>query len=106
MKKSEKKAIGKSVLNTVLRVVKSATIANPIVNMGVGAVQGVVKSVQDEKVKNIESEHGGKGNVDIASMIGAIGGFVIVAGGTIAMIKGWLTIEDLKAIMKIWESTQ
>jgi glutamate mutase epsilon subunit len=106
MKKSDKKKIGKNILNGVLRFAKSATIANPVVNMGVGAVQGIVKSVQNEKEKNLQSEHGGQGKIDIPSMIGAIGGFVIVVGGAIAMIKGWLTIDDLKAIIKIWESTQ
>lgn len=106
MKKSEKKALGKGILNSALSFAKNATVANPVISMAIGAGEGVVKSIQDIKEKNLASENGGEGNVDYAGLIGAIGGFVIVVGGGIALAKGWLTIEDLKQLLKIWENTQ
>jgi hypothetical protein len=106
MKKSEKKSLGRNILNSVLSFAKHATVANPVVSMAIGAGEGVVKSVQGIKDKNIASEVGGEGQVDYAGLIGAVGGFIIVIGGGIALMKGWITIDDLKELLKIWEDTQ
>ena len=106
MKRSEKKNIGKGILNGILSFAKGVTIGNPLINMVIGGVQGIVKGVQKTKVKNLESEVGGVGKVDYSGAIGAITGAIIVIGGSIALAKGWLTSDQLKDIFGLWLRTQ
>lgn len=108
MKKSDKKRIGKTILNGVLSFVKGATMGNPVVNTVIGGVDGVVKGIQkgNEIAKDKASEIGGVGNVNWTSVIGAIVGGVILLGGMVAVAKGWITTDELKEIFKLWESTQ
>ncbi len=106
MKKSEKKAIAKNILNGALSFIKSATVANPVINMGIGAVDGVVKGIQKTTKSNIDSNSGGVGNVDVPGAVGAIVGGIIIVGGAVALAIGWLTVDELKDIFKLWEKTQ
>lgn len=106
MKNSEKKKIGKGILNGVLSFAKGVTIGNPVINMIIGGVQGVVKGVQKTKAKNIDSEIGGVGKVDYSGAIGAATGAIIIIGGSISLMMGWLTSDQLKDILSLWMKTQ
>ena len=103
MKGSDKKALGKSILNTGLSFAKGlAGGLNPIVGAVIGASEGVVKGVQKEKDKNLTSEIGGEGKVDVAHLAG-VGVFVLLAA---AFAFGLITMEDLKELIKVFLKTQ
>jgi hypothetical protein len=103
MKGTEKKALGKSILNTSLSFVKGlAGGANPIIGAVIGAGEGVVKGIQKEKENNLSSEVGGQGKVDYSHLAG-VGVFVLLAA---AFAFGLITMEDLKELVKIFLKTQ
>ncbi len=103
MKNSEKKALGRSVLNTGLSFAKGLVGGiNPIVGMAIGAAEGITKGVQKEKDKNLTSEVGGAGKIDFAH----IGGVVVFLSLVGAFIAGLITLEDVKELIKIFLKTQ
>ena len=103
MKGSEKKALGRSVLNTSLSFLKGiAGGVNPIVGAVVGAGEGIVKGIQKEKDNNLSSEIGGEGKVDYSRLAG-VGVFVLLAT---AFAFGLITMEDLKELIKVFLKTQ
>lgn len=106
MKNSKKRLLLKNILNGAWSFIKHATIKNPIVNVGVGVVDGVVKGIQKTQQSNIESKSGGVGNVDVPGAIGAIVGGIIIIGGAVALAMDWLTIDELKQIFNFWMKTQ
>jgi hypothetical protein len=94
MKGSDKKALGKSILNTGLSFAKGGAV--------IGAGEGIVKGVQKEKDKNLTSKVGGEGKIDIAHLAG-VGVFVLLAA---AFAFGLITMEDLKELIKLFLKTQ
>lgn len=107
MKKSEKKNLLNGAFNTLMPIVKTAVSGlNPLVGMAVGAVEGTVKAVKNEKDKNLTSPGGGEGNPNYSMMIGQIVSGIIIIGGGIGLIMGWITIDDIKALIRLWEQTQ
>lgn len=103
MKGTEKKALGRSVLNTALSFAKGVVGGiNPVVGMVIGAGEGIVKGVQKEKDGNLASQVGGEGKVDVAHLSG-VAVFVLLAAG---MAFGLITMEDLKELMKIFLKSQ
>ena len=103
MKGTEKKALGRSILNTTLSFTKGLVGGlNPIIGAVVGAGEGIVKGVQKEKDANLASEIGGEGKVDYSRLAG-IGVFV----GLVALFaSGLITMEDLKELIKVFLKTQ
>jgi hypothetical protein len=107
MKKSDAKALFGNVLNTVLPIAKNAVSGlNPIIGMGVGAVEGTVKAIKTEKEKNLASAGGGEGSPNYQMLLGQVLSALIIIGGGIAVAMGWLTFEDVKSFIKLWNSTQ
>lgn len=107
MKNSEKKNIFGSILNMVLPIAKTAVSGlNPLVGMAVGAVEGTVKAIKTEKEKNLVSSGGGEGKPNYQMLLGQVLSAVIIIGGGISVAMGWLTFEDVKAFIKLWNSTQ
>lgn len=103
MKETEKKALGRSVLNTSLSFLKGVVGGiNPVVGMVVGAGEGIVKGIQKEKDTNLSSEVGGEGKVDYSRLAG-VAVFVLLAAG---FVFGLITMEDLKELVKIFLKTQ
>ena len=107
MKKSDKKALFGNVLNTILPIAKTAVSGlNPIIGMAVGAAEGTVKAVKAEKEKNLSSPMGGEGKPNYSMLLGQLLSAVIIIGGGVAVAMGWLTFEDVKSFIKLWNSTQ
>lgn len=107
MNKSEKKNLFGGILNTILPIAKTAVSGlNPLIGMAVGAVEGTVKAVKVEKEKNLLTQTGGEGKPNYPMLLGQVGSFIIIVGGIFAIIKGWITIDDLKTFVKIWENAQ
>lgn len=103
MKGTEKKALGRSILNTTLSFAKGIVGGiNPVVGAVIGAGEGVVKGIQKEKDSNLASQVGGEGKLDIAHLAG-VGVFVLLAAG---FAFGLITMEDLKELIKIFLKTQ
>jgi len=103
MKGTEKKAIGRAVLNTGLSFLKGMVGGiNPIVGMVVGAGEGIVKGVQKEKDKNLATTTGGAGMIDPAHLAG-VGVFVVLVG---LLASGLISMEQLKELIKIFLKTQ
>ena len=103
MKGTDKKAIGRSVLNTSLSFLKGVVGGvNPIIGAVIGASEGIVKGVQKEKAKNLDGEVGGKGQIDYSRLAG-VGVFVLLAVG---FAFGLITMEDLKELIKVFLKTQ
>lgn len=103
MKGSEKKALGRSILNTGLSFAKGVVGGiNPVVGAVIGAGEGIVKGVQKEKDKNLSSEVGGEGKIDVAHLAG-VGVFILLAAG---FAFGLITMEDLKELIKVFLKTQ
>ena len=103
MKSSEKKAIGKSLLNTGLSFVKGmASVGNPLIGAAIGLAQGAVKGVQKEKANNLDSAVGGEGKADPAHLAG-VAVFVLLSVG---FACGLITMEDVKELIKIFLKTQ
>jgi len=91
MKKSEKKNLLNGVFNTLMPIVKTAVSGlNPLVGMAVGAVEGTVKAVKNEKDKILTSPGGGEGNPNYSMMIGQIVSGVIfhLLGFLVNKVKG------------------
>ena len=107
MKKSDKKNIFGNVLSTILQIAKTAVSGlNPLIGMAVGAVEGTVKAIKTEKDKNIVSPGGGEGKPNYQMLMGQLLSALIIIGGGIAVAMGWLTFEDVKSFIKLWNSTQ
>lgn len=107
MKKSDKKALFGNILNTILPIAKNAVSGlNPLIGMAVGAAEGTVKAVKAEKEKNLLSTGGGEGKPNYSMLLGQIASFLIIVGGAVSVAMGWLTFEDVKAFLKLWNSTQ
>ena len=103
MKGTEKKALGRSILNTTLSFAKGIVGGiNPVVGAVIGAGEGVVKGIQKEKDKNQTSEIGGEGKIDVAHLAG-VGVFVLLAVG---FAFGLITMDDLKELIKVFLKTQ
>ena len=103
MKGTEKKALGRSILNTSLSFAKGLVGGlNPIVGAVVGASEGVVKGIQKEKDKNLSTEVGGEGRIDPAHLAG-VGVFIVLA---VAFAFGLITMDDLKELFKLFLKTQ
>lgn len=103
MNGTDKKALGRKVLNGSLSFLKGVVGgANPIIGMAIGAVEGVTKGVQKEKADNLASPTGGPGKVDVPRLAG-IGVFVLLAVG---FAFGLITMEDLKELIKVFLKTQ
>lgn len=103
MKGSDKKALGRSILNTTLSFAKGVVGGiNPVVGAVIGAGEGIVKGVQKEKDKNLNSKVGGEGKIDVAHLAG-VGVFVLLA---IGFAFGLITMEDLKELIKVFLKTQ
>lgn len=71
--------------------------SNPVVGMALGAVEGVVRQVKDNKASDV----GGKGQRDYAGLIGSIVGGVVAIYGSYLVITGQLDVQTLKDLMKI-----
>jgi hypothetical protein len=106
MKNSKKNKLGKGILKGVWHFVKGMTTGNPVISMVVGGIDGVVKGAKDVKIKNVDSETGGVGEIDYVGAVGATSGFIIIICGGIAVSQGWITMEDLKEVFKMWLKTQ
>lgn len=107
MKKSEKKNLFNEAFNTLMPIVKTAASGfNPLIGMAIGAVEGTVKAVKNEKEKNLSTQTGGEGKTNYSMMIGQIVSGVVIIGGCIGLIMGWITIDDIKALIRLWEQTQ
>lgn len=103
MKESEKKALGRSVLNTGLSFAKGLVGGlNPIIGAVIGGAEGVVKGVQKEKDKNLTSSVGGEGKIDVAHISGVVVFLVLVA----AFIFGAISIDDVGELLKMFLKTQ
>ena len=103
MKNSDKKALGRSVLNTGLSFAKGLVGGlNPIVGMAIGAAEGITKGVQKEKDKNLATETGGAGKIDVAH----IGGVVVFLALVGAFVAGLITLEDVGDLLKLFLKTQ
>ena len=103
MKGTEKKALGRSVLNTSLSFLKGVVGGvNPIIGAVIGAGEGIVKGVQKEKDNNLSSEVGGEGKIDYSRLAG-VGVFVLLAT---AFAFGLITMDDLKELIKVFLKTQ
>ena len=90
--------IGKNILNGSLSFIKGiAGGINPVLGAVVGAGEGVVKGIQKEKEKNVNSEVGGVGKVDLPHLLGVLFFIILV----IAFIFGYLTMDDLKELVKL-----
>lgn len=105
-KLKKKNKVGRAIINGLLSFAANATIKSPILAIGVGVIKGVVTGVKKNRADNLNAELGGRGSVDISGLIGAITGVVLVLGGTVAVAKGWITTDDLAAIMDIFNSIQ
>jgi hypothetical protein len=90
----------KNIANVLLSVFKGLTVSNPIINMGVGAVQGVAEGLKKNKKNNIESKSCGVGNVDIFRCLGEVLGLGIVVILIVSFIKGWITMSELVQLME------
>ena len=103
MKGTEKKALGRSILNTSLSFAKGLVGGlNPVVGAVIGAGEGIVKGVQKEKDANLASEIGGEGKVDYSRLAG-----VVVFAGLVALFaSGLITMDDLKELVKVFLKTQ
>ena len=103
MKESEKKALGRSILNTGLSFAKGLVGGlNPVIGAVIGAGEGVVKGIQKEKDKNLTSEVGGSGKIDVAH----IGGIVVFLALVGAFVAGLITLEDVGELLKMFAKTQ
>lgn len=103
MKGSTKKGLLKGVLNTALSLGKGLiSVYNPAAGAVIGAVKGVKDGFNKEKAANLSSETGGKGSPDYAHITGA----VVFVGLAVAFGMGYLTIDDVKALLKMFLKTQ
>lgn len=103
MKNTDKKALGRSVLNTGLSFAKGLVGGlNPVIGMAIGAAEGVTKGIQKEKDKNLATATGGAGKIDLAH----IGGIVVFLALVGAFVAGLITLEDVKELIKIFLKTQ
>lgn len=99
MKKSEKRKLFRKILDGAMSVGKGVvSIYNPVAGAAVGMAQGVVKGIAKEKEKNLSSPVGGVGNVDWYH----IGGVVIIIGGGIAIVTGYMDLDTLKGLVKLF----
>lgn len=103
MKGTEKKALGRSVLNTSLSFVKGLVGGlNPVIGAVIGAGEGIVRGVQVEKDHNLASSVGGEGLIDPARLMG-LGVFVVLTAG---FVFGLISMDDLKELIKLFIKTQ
>ena len=103
MKASKKKTLLKSIANTALSLGKGlVSIYNPTAGAVIGAVKGVKDGLDKEKAANLASPTGGAGKVDYAHVLGA----VVFAGLAVAFSLGYLTLDDAKALLKLFLKTQ
>lgn len=103
MKQSDKKALGRSVLNTALSFGKGILGGiNPVIGAAIGAAEGVAKGVQKEKDKNLSSQVGGEGSIDIAHLVG-VGVFILLV---ILFAFGKITMENVQDLLKMFLKTQ
>lgn len=103
MKASEKKALGRSILNTGLSFAKGLVGGlNPVIGMAIGAAEGVVKGVQKEKGKNLATQVGGEGKIDVAHISGVVVFLVLI----VAFIFGAITLDDVGDLLKMFMKTQ
>lgn len=103
MKGTEKRALGRSILNTGLSFAKGLVGGvNPVIGAVIGAGEGIVKGVQKEKDKNLSTEVGGAGSIDPAHLAG-VGVFILLAT---AFAFGLITMDDLKELIKVFLKTQ
>ena len=103
MKKTEKKVLGRSILNTALSFTKGVVSGvNPFVGALVGAGEGIVKGIQKEKDINLASKVGGEGKIDVAHLTG-VGVFILLSA---AFVFGLITMDDLKELIKVFLKTQ
>lgn len=75
---------------------------NPVAGAVIGAAEGIKNKVKEEKEKNLNSEIGGVGKIDPARLAGTLV-FIALA---IAFMLGYLSLEDLKDLMKIFLKSQ
>jgi hypothetical protein len=107
MKNSEKKALIGNIFSKAMPILKTAVSGlNPLIGAGVGLVDGATKAIKEEKEKNLATPIGGEGNVNYSMMLGQFLSALIIIGGGFAVIMGWLTFEDVKDFVKLWNSTQ
>lgn len=103
MKNSEKKALLSSVSSGALSFLKGvAGGINPVIGAAVGAADGVVKAVKEEKEKNLNSEVGGVGSLDFPRLFGVLVFILLV----VMFIMGKITISDIEELIKIFNKTQ
>lgn len=103
MKGSDKKALGRSILNTGLSFAKGLVGGlNPIIGMAIGAAEGITKGVQKEKDKNLATLVGGEGKIDIAHISGVAVFLVLI----VAFIFGAITLDDVSDLIKMFMKTQ
>lgn len=72
---------------------------------GVGLLKGVsmpVGAAVDEVITNLSSPEGGEGKVDWPRLVGYAGGVVIFGILLIMLVKGFITIDELKQLWKIF----
>ena len=103
MKGSTKKGLLKGVINTALSLGKGlVSIYNPAAGAVIGAVKGVKDGIDKEKAANLASPIGGEGNPDYAHITGA----VVFIGLAVAFGFGYLSMDDVKALLKLFLKTQ
>jgi hypothetical protein len=92
---TEKKALGKSLLDGGLSFFKGiASGINPILGGVVGAAEGVVNKVREEKETNLSSEVGGEGKVDYSRLMGTVVFLFLV----ILLVMGKLDLDTVKKL--------
>lgn len=103
MRDSDKKKLIKSVSSGALSFLKGiAGGANPIIGAAVGAADGIVKSVKEEKENNLNSEVGGVGSLDVPRLIG-VAVFIFLV---ILFIMGKISFDQIEELIKIFNKTQ
>ena len=68
---------------------------NPVAGAVIGAAEGIKEKVKEEKEKNLNSEVGGVGKIDPARLALAV-----------AFALGYLTLDDVKELMKVFLKSQ
>ena len=103
MKNSEKKSLLSSISLGALSFVKGvAGGINPIIGAAVGAAEGTVKAIKDEKEKNLNSEIGGLGSIDYPRLFG-VAVFILLV---YLLVSGKITMDEVDQLTKIFNKTQ
>lgn len=96
---NSKKTIRKKLVNGGLSFLSGAvSIFNPVAGAAIGMVKGGAESFQKMKEKNLSSDVGGKGNLDILHLLGVLS---ILASIIWAFITGLIPMDILKQLVEV-----